>query len=129
MSFNTGRVLKKSIPFYATRKLDAEFLVPVLHDIDVSILTPLIFPFLQKLVHGCLFLVSLCVQYFCPFFISMAFKLVTTVELKFNICGSVHHHSSNKTTNVMQLGAMSLLFLGKHSTCFGCSLHPSSGVS
>jgi hypothetical protein len=24
---------------------------------------------------------------------------------------------------------LSLLFLGKHSTCFGCSLHPSSGVS
>ena len=30
---------------------------------------------------------------------------------EFNICGSVHCHSSNKTTNVMQLGAMSLLFL------------------
>jgi hypothetical protein len=35
----------------------------------------------------------------------------------------------NKTTNMMQLGAISLLFLEKHYTCFGCSLYPSSGVS
>jgi hypothetical protein len=32
--------------------------------------------------------------------------ILTTFIVEFGICGSVHHHLINKTTNVMQLGAI-----------------------
>jgi hypothetical protein len=30
---------------------------------------------------------------------------IAIFHITFDICGSVHHHLTNKTTNVMQLGA------------------------
>jgi hypothetical protein len=35
----------------------------------------------------------------------LLFRFIPTIITKFDICGSVHHHLINKTTNVTQLGA------------------------
>jgi hypothetical protein len=45
----------------------------------------------------------------------------------FYVCGSVHHNSKLTRSNKMQQYAGIYLLL-KHSKCFGCASHPSTGV-
>ena len=53
---------------------------------------------------------------------------LSNIPIKFDICGTVHHHLINKDDQRDAACSICTYYAWGITTCFGCSLHPSSGV-
>ena len=116
VSFNT-------MSFRALRKLSCLCIFPM-HLQAVWLNIPQA-NYLSQNTHNCIsHLAALLRMLKCNFI-----RFIKQLGDEFDICGIVHHHSINKNNQRDAACSIRLYYaLWQHSTCFGCSLHPSSGV-